>query len=80
MPDTASVQSAAYNFMAEPEPDPSWLSVVQHSHALSAAELSQYPRRYADGLAFHTVICQGDRYLPWLQLRLQQARTFQVKP
>ena len=66
--------ATAYNFTHEPEPDPSWLSVVQHSHPLSASELGQYPRRYAHGLAFHTVICQGDRYLPWLQRRLEQAR------
>ena len=45
---------------------------MQHSHPLSAAELGQYPRPYAHGLAFSTVICQGDHYLPWLQHRLEQ--------
>ena len=52
---------------------------MQHSHPLTPAELGQYPRRYEHGLAFHTVICQGDRYLPWLQRRLEEARLWVVE-
>ena len=70
-----SLVTAAYNFTQEPEAVPPWLSVVQHSHPLSAVELGQYSRPYAHGLAFSTVICQGDRYLPWLQRRLEQVRS-----
>ena len=65
----------AYNISnVGPEPTPSWADVVPHVHRLSRAELRQFPdsTKASDGFSFTTIICQGDRYLPWLERRLQE--------
>ena len=68
---------AAYNMSnVGPEPTPSWADVVPHVHRMSRAELSQFPdsSEGAEGFSFTTIICQGDRYLPWLQRRFENVQ------
>ena len=73
---TTVCTAAAYHLIQQDVPDsePAWLSNMIHSHRLSPAELQQYPQPYRQGLAFSTVVFQGDRYLPWLRQRLVKAR------